>query len=130
MKKKINQPYLKKLWRKIRRPLIYHFRPRYAMLSLTLRKGGCRQCSCCSNNRIKICKNQDEKGRCKVYYTLKQPVACVLAPIDYKDVDFFEPCGYYWTLDDLKRLGVSNKEIKKYFSRKKALEERAKKKHQ
>lgn len=103
---------LRKLWRRIRRGLYWYFRPRYTILSLTLRRGKGKITNC--NVRYIPCKYA-KGNKCGVHYTLKEPWSCIIAPFDFKDLSVINyRDGYYWEMEDLEALGIKKEDIERY----------------
>lgn len=79
------------LFRSLRRRYLIWFRPQYVLRQMQLRKGECKNCSCCSAIN---CPYLDKKTR----RCTNKPLFphCLLYPIDDKDKDPNYNCGFWW----------------------------------
>ena len=76
---------------KLRRLRMVHFQKKYVRNQLSLRRGACRQCGVCCN-LLFTCPMLTKKGKC-IVYGLCRPRACMVFPINQRDIDEIKLCG-------------------------------------
>ncbi|MFA5020169.1 MAG: hypothetical protein WC533_03660 [Candidatus Pacearchaeota archaeon] len=98
---KFREPFLKRVYRVIRRSFFINFRKGYIEKQLRNRKGKCLACGCCGIVGVKCQYFNKETNLCELWLKGGKtaiPKHCQTYPFDEKDKVLYSKlnCGFYW----------------------------------